>query len=108
MAMLRSTWDIKQMIIPAMLLLYLLMAMPKFESFNLFSDNLVQTQVELVDILNDRLAQDKEFDSENYYTKLFIGNLLGVDLGGRRIIKKSYGRIYKDIKLNTPTRPPRI
>lgn len=106
--MLRSTWDIKQMIIPAMLLLYLLMAMPKFESFNLFSDNLVQTQVELVDILNDRLAQDKEFDSENYYTKLFIGNLLGVEVGNNLKNNFSYGRIYKDIKLNTPTRPPRI
>lgn len=106
--MLRSTWDIKQMIIPAMLLLYLLMAIPKFESFNLFPDNLVQNQIDLVDWMNDRLVQDKDFNAENYHSKLFSESLLNTEVGNNLKIDFFYTRIYKDIKLNTPTPPPRI
>ena len=106
--MMKSNLIIKQIIIGATFFAYLTFVSLKFNSINIFTFNLFDDTVDLVDWNDDRFYQDKEFSAENVVFKASIVNISPFKKGNELKTNFFYNKIYKEIKLSIITPPPKI
>lgn len=90
------------------LAIYLVFVFLKFETTFLLAVNAVENEIDLVDWNDDRLVEDKELTTEN---TAFKSSFEFTDSESNTLVFKPdffYNPIYKEIKLNIVTPPPKI
>lgn len=87
---------------------YLVFVLLKFNTVDLFADDAFETPVDLVDWNDDRFCQDKEFTAEVIVFKSVIVTISTASSGDNLKTDFFYNKIYKEIKLNIITPPPRL